>query len=78
MGWTPQTLTDFLNRKSIPHHSYSFYKDKDDAFCLDEKNGEWMVYYSERGCKHVLGWAKSESLALNLLKLFLLDAYGHI
>ena len=78
MKWTPEELANFLNRRNIPPKSYSLYSDKDDAFCLDSTNGEWVIYYSERGHKHELGWAKSESQALNLLKLFLLEAYKQI
>ena len=53
-------------------------KDKDDAFCIEKVGDEWLVYYSERGAKRELGWAKSEGQALNLLKLFLLEAYKAI
>jgi hypothetical protein len=75
MSWTIQELTEFLNRKSIPPDSYSFYVDKDDAFCIEKTDGNWLVYYSERGTRNELGWAKSEEQALNLLKLFLLEAH---
>lgn len=78
MNWTQQELTNFLNESNIPKESYSFYKDKDDAFCLDKTSEEWVIFYSERGRKHELGWAKSEPQALNLLKLFLLEAYKKI
>lgn len=78
MNWTQQGLTNFLNENNIPKESYSFYKDKDDAFCLHKISGEWVICYSERGCKYELGWAKNEPQALNLLKLFLLEAYKKI
>lgn len=74
MGWTIQQLSDFCNRKNIPPDSYSFYKDKDDAFCLDKFGDEWLIYYSERGTKNELVWAKNEGQALNILKLFLLES----
>ncbi|MDS4071739.1 MAG: hypothetical protein RKL24_01165 [Defluviicoccus sp.] len=75
MSWTIQELMDFLDRKNIPTDSYSFYKDKDDAFSIDKIGNYWLVYYSERGIRNELGWAKNESQALNLLKLFLLEAH---
>lgn len=75
MSWTADELLEFLDRKKIPAESYSFSKDKNDAFCIEKVGDEWLVYYSERGAKNELGWAKSEGQALNLLKLFLLEAY---
>lgn len=75
MSWTTQELVEFLKKKMIPADSYSFYSAKDDAFCLDKVGEEWLVYYSERGARNELGWAKSEAQALNLMKLFLLEAY---
>jgi hypothetical protein len=78
MSWTQQQLVDFCNGKSIDPESYSFYEDKDEAFCLDIVGEEWRIYYSERGLKNELGWAKTEAQALNLLKLFLLEAYKKI
>lgn len=76
MSWTQQQLIDFCNRKNIDPGSYSFYKDKDEAYCLDNVGGEWLIYYSERGVKNELAWAKSEGQALNILKLFLLEAHN--
>jgi hypothetical protein len=76
MSWTQQRLVDFCNRKNIDPESYSFYKDKDEAYCLDNVGGEWLIYYSERGVKNELAWAKSEAQALNILKLFLLEAHN--
>ena len=82
MSWTVDQLLSFLDRKNIPADAYSFYKDKDkdkdEAFCIEKVGDEWLVYYSERGAKNELGWAKSEGQALNLLKLFLLEAYKAI
>lgn len=78
MSWTQQMLVDFCNRKHIDPSSYSLYKDKDEAYCLDQVGGEWLIYYSERGNKNELAWGKSESQALNILKLFLLEAQGSL
>jgi hypothetical protein len=75
MSWTEQELVDFLNRKNISADSYSLYGDKSDAFCIDKIGDEWLVYYSERGSKNELAWAKNEAQAFNLLKLFLLEAH---
>jgi hypothetical protein len=76
MSWTQQELIDFLKRKNIDPDSYSFYSDKDEAYCLDTHGGAWLVYYSEKGKKNELAWAKSEAQALNILKLFLLEAHS--
>lgn len=78
MSWTQQELVDFLAGKHIPSDSYSFYADKDEAFCLQKVGQEWLVYYSERGHKNELGWGKSEAQALNILKLFLLEAFQQL
>jgi hypothetical protein len=72
---TEQKLAEFCNRNNISQDAYSFYKDKDDAFCLDKVGHEWLIYYSERGPKSELAWAKNEGQAINVLKLFLLEAY---
>ncbi len=73
--WTLEELVAFLDRKGINHSSYALYDDKDEAYCLGKSGSEWVVYYSERGKKNELGWGKSESQALNILKLFLLEAH---
>lgn len=78
MSWTTQQLVDFCNRKNIYPDAYSLYKDKDDAFCLEKVGDEWLVYFSERGSKNELAWAKNEAQALNVLKLFLLEAHKAI
>ena len=75
MSWTEQELIDFLNRKNIPTDSYSLYREKDDAFCLEKIGDEWLVYYFERGAKNELAWGKTLAQALNVLKLFLLEAH---
>lgn len=73
MIWTTNLLVEFLDRMNIPRNTYSFYKDKDEAYCIDKIGNEWLVYYSERGTKNELGWAKNEAQALNILKLYLLE-----
>jgi hypothetical protein len=75
MNWTKQQLVDFCNRKNIQPDAYSFYADKDDAFCLGKVGNEWLIYYSDRGTKNELAWAKSEGQAINVLKLFLLESH---
>lgn len=78
MSWTMQDLDGFCRRRSISSEFYSLYADKDEAFCVEKLGEEWRIYYSERGAKNELAWAKSESQALNVLKLFLLEACAHI
>lgn len=75
MSWTEEELVKFLDRKNISANSYSLYRDKDEAFCIDKIGNEWLIYYSERGVKNELAWAKSEAQAFNVLKLFLLEAH---
>jgi hypothetical protein len=75
MAWTQQQFIDFCNKESIDPNSYSLYADKDEAYCLIQMGVEWLIYYSERGRKNELAWAKSEAQALNILKLFLLEAH---
>lgn len=78
MSWTTQELVEFLNKVKIPADSYSLYSAKDEAYCLEKAGEEWLVYYSERGTRNELGWAKSEGQALNLLKLFLIEAHKQL
>lgn len=75
MSWTEQELVDFLNRKNIPADSYCLHGEKDEAFCLAQIGEEWLIYYSERGTRNELAWAKTLAQALNVLKLFLLEAH---
>lgn len=77
MSWTVQGFIDYCNRKNISPEFYSLYSDKDEAFCLERQGDEWRIYYSERGTKNDLAWAKNEAQALNVLKLFLLEAHAH-
>lgn len=76
MSWTETQLIEFCNEKGIPRSSYGLSGDKDEAFCLVKAGNEWLLYYSERGTRNELAWAKSESQALNILKLFLLEAHS--
>ena len=76
MGWTTRELADFLRKRNIPDSAYSFDGDKDDAICVRRVGAEWLVYYSERGQANELAWGKTEAQALNVLKVFLLEAQG--
>lgn len=69
-------LVAYLARVGVPNHAFSIYGDRDEAYCVERVGGEWMIYYSERGKKNQLGWAKSEEQAMDLLKLFVLEGYG--
>jgi hypothetical protein len=73
MGWTADQLRDFLDRRGIPRAAYSIGGDQNESYCLVREGAEWLVYYSERGQRNELGWGKTESQALNLLKLFVLE-----
>jgi len=75
MSWTHERLAAFLDKKEIPSDSYSFCLPKDDAFCIVKDRDMWLVYFSERGHRDELAWGKTEAQALNILKLFLLEAF---
>ena len=77
MGWSTEQLQAFFLRKGIPESAYSFYADRDECYCIVRERDEWLVYYSEHGQRNELGWGKSESQALNLLKLFVLEGCEH-
>ena len=76
--WTTEQLQAFFERNGIPSNSYAFYSEEDEAICIDKVGSEWRVYYSERGSKNELGWGKSESQALDIMKLFVLEASGRL
>lgn len=77
-GWTVSELVAFFDRKGIPRDAYSIYADADESHCLVQEGKEWLVYYSERGNRNHLGWGKTESQALNILKLFVLEGDGRL
>jgi len=72
-GWSVEELTAFFARLGIPRNAYSIYTDQEESYCVVREGSEWLVYYSERGCRNHLGWGKTESQALNILKLFVLE-----
>jgi hypothetical protein len=71
--WSVGELIAFFDRKGIPRRSFAIYTDQDESYCLVREGEEWLVYYSERGQRNHLGWGKTESQALNILKLFVLE-----
>ena len=75
MSWTSNSLKAFLDGKGISPNAYSFDGDRDEAYCLQKIGNEWLVYYSERGNKNELAWGKTEAQALDVLKLYVLEAY---
>jgi hypothetical protein len=77
-GWTVSELRAFFDRKGIPPNAYAIYADVDESYCLAQEGNEWLVYYSERGNRNHLGWGKTESQALNILKLFVLEGCGKL
>jgi hypothetical protein len=42
-------LNSELRRRQVPRDAYSLGRDRDEAYCLVGGEGEWRVYYSERG-----------------------------
>ena len=72
-GWTVESIVAFFGRRGIPHNAFSIYSDKNEAYCLVREGEEWLIYYSERGARNHLGWAKNEPQALDVLKLFVLE-----
>ena len=76
MSWTIQELAKYFSKLGISESLYSFYKEKDDAICLDRRNQEWLIYYSERGHIDELAWAKTESQALDVMRLYVLSHSG--
>jgi len=73
--WTIEKLKKYFVSEGIPDHYFGFYEDKDDAFCIDQSGNEWIVFYSEKGTRKELGWGKSESQALDILRLFVIEEY---
>lgn len=71
-GWTVDSLVAFFGRRGVPDDAYSIYADRNESYCLVKEGGEWLVYYSERGSRSHLGWAKNEPQALDVLKVFVL------
>lgn len=75
-GWTVSELLAFFDSRGIPRNAYNLYTDADESYCLVQEGNEWLVYYSERGNRNHLGWGKTESQGLNILKLFVLEGCG--
>ena len=66
-------LQESLQRECIQDHCYSLEAksfDPDEALCLRQENGEWFVYYSERGLQTGKKAFKSEADAC----LFMLES----
>jgi hypothetical protein len=72
--WTTDLLEKFFNKNGVSPASYAFYSTKEDAFSILRDKDHWRIVYVERGAQNVLGFADSESQALNLLKLFVLES----
>jgi hypothetical protein len=76
MNLTVEQLHDFLDSLDIPREAYSVNGHLDDAYCITSAGDEWLIYYSERGSRDELAWAKSYSQALNILRLFVMNGFG--
>lgn len=72
--WTIDLLEDFFSRNGVQPNAYAFYSAKEDAFCILKEEDFWKIVYVERGGSRVLGFATTESQALNLLKLFVMES----
>ena len=42
-------LAEELERLGVPSNYYSLGANRDERTCLLERDGKWLVYYSERG-----------------------------
>ena len=74
MMWTVDLLEKFFNANGGNPMAYAFYSTKEDAFSILRDKDLWRIVYVERGEENVLGFAESESQALNMLKLFVLES----
>ncbi|WP_156116563.1 hypothetical protein [Massilia sp. 9096] len=75
MNLSIEKVTKYLTEKKIPEDAYAFYSDREDAFCIDKVGEEWLIYYVERGKRIELAWGKTESQALDVLRLYLLHEF---
>lgn len=68
-------LAAILDAEGIPEDSYSLAGGlADDRLCIDEADGRWLVYYSERGKRWDEKWFSSEGEACrHLLELLRAD-----
>lgn len=73
--WTTDKLRKYFKEENIPDNYFGIYEDKDDAFCIKNCGSEWLVYFSERGEKKELGWGKTESQGLDILRLYVIEEY---
>ena len=63
-----QQLEKILLLNKVPKDLYSLKGGlPNEAYCLEEENDKWHVYYSERGIKTSIGYFKSEREACGCL-----------
>ena len=63
-----------LQRCRVPSDAYSIRSDRNEAYCLTGSEGEWHVYYSERGNRNADSVFTSEDAACEeLLRRLLSD-----
>ena len=61
-------LLEKLKKSNIPKSVYSLEGGlPNEAYCLEEMNGMWVVYYSERGNKNILGQFEHKDKAYDFL-----------
>lgn len=59
-----EELRESLKRSSVPEDAYSLEGGlPNEAYCLDNENSTWIVYYSERGSRTSLKSFESEDEA---------------
>lgn len=75
MNLTAEQVCNFLDSLDIPRDAYSVSGHLDDAYCVVKVGEEWLIYYSERGSRDELAWAKSYPQALNILRLFVMNGF---
>lgn len=46
------TLQERLNKMKVPKEFYSLGKYKEEALCLEQNGGMWIIYEGERGNKY--------------------------
>lgn len=72
--WTIDLLESFFSSRGVRPSAYAFYSTKEDAFCTLKDEAFWKIVYVEHGESRVLAFANTESQALNLLKLFVMES----
>ena len=74
-----QQLENILLLNKVPKDLYSLNGGlPNEAYCIEEKDGEWQVYYSERGIRTNIEYFKNEEKACDCLLNEVKKAIGSI